>query len=65
METQNKIGKREIEICQHWPNFAKMLKNSNNDSFVSCAKKIFTNIHYPLLDTVFHFDPNSWGSNFS
>ena len=45
METHNKVKKREIEICLHWPNFAKMLKKSNNDSFASCAKKssqIFT-----------------------
>ena len=45
METQNKIRKREIEICQHCPILQKMLKNSNSDGSTSCAKKtsqIFT-----------------------
>ena len=59
METQNKIRKREIEICQHWPYFAKkVLKNSNSDGSMSCAKKLHKYSLFTMLETVFHFDPN-------
>ena len=56
MERQNKVKKGKSKFA----NIGLILQKCSKIAImiVLChVQKIFTNIHYPLLDTVFHFVP--------